>query len=138
MPYLQQLITKHGNFVATFKLGAGFGGPMLSVLSSVLAAMSKSDLGSKMKVQILAWKSVIQDLMEVGFDIGVMIGHLWQIAQCLFGKQISDEMQVLQHQITFLQDSLAVLTTYQEEITSTGVTVPKLEHSRSLFYSLIN
>ena len=73
VPYLQQLTTKHGNFVAKFKLGAGFGGPMLSLLDSVLAAMSKFDLGSMTKVQILAWKSVIQDLMEVGFDLGFMI-----------------------------------------------------------------
>jgi hypothetical protein len=54
VPYLQQLIAKHGNFVAKFKLGAGFGRPMLSLLSSVLAVMSKSDLGSVTKVQILA------------------------------------------------------------------------------------
>uniref|UniRef100_A0A2N9H2W2 Aminotransferase-like plant mobile domain-containing protein n=1 Tax=Fagus sylvatica TaxID=28930 RepID=A0A2N9H2W2_FAGSY len=112
VPYLQQLTTKHGNFVAMFKLGAGFGGPMLSLLGSVLAAMSKSDLGSVTKVQILAWKSVVQDLMEVGFDLGFMIGHLRQIAQHLFGKKISDEVQALQHQIALLQDSLAVLTTY--------------------------
>ena len=87
---------------------------MLSLLSSVLAAMGKSDLGSVTKVQILAWRSVVQDLMEVGFDIGFMIRHLWQIAQHIFGRKISDEMQVLQHQIAFLQDSLAVLTTYHE------------------------
>ena len=50
MPYLQQLTTKYGNFITKFKLGAGLGGPMLSLLSSVLAAMSKSDLGSVTKV----------------------------------------------------------------------------------------
>ena len=50
--------------------------------------------------------------MEVRFDVGFMIGHLRQIAQHLFGKKISDEMQVLRHQIALLQDSLAVLTTY--------------------------
>ena len=72
---------------------------MLSLLSNVLAAMSKFDLGSVTKVQILTWKSVIQDLMEVGFDIGFMIGHLRQIAQHLFGKKILDEMQVLRDQI---------------------------------------
>jgi hypothetical protein len=54
MPYLRQLTTRHGNFVAKFKLGAGFGGPMLSLLGSVLAAMDKSDLGSMTKVQIFS------------------------------------------------------------------------------------
>ena len=92
VPYLQQLNTKHGNFITKFKLGARLGGPMLSLLSSVLAAMSKSDLGSVTKIQILAWKSVVQDLMEVGFDIDFMIRHLRQIAQHLFSKKISDKM----------------------------------------------
>uniref|UniRef100_A0A2N9F6Y3 Uncharacterized protein n=1 Tax=Fagus sylvatica TaxID=28930 RepID=A0A2N9F6Y3_FAGSY len=109
VPYLRQLTTRHGNFVAKFKLGAGFGGPMLSLLGSVLAAMDKSDLGSVTKM-----------------------------AQHLFGKKISDEMQVLQHQIALLQDSLAVLTTYREEMVSIGVTVPKFECSRLLFNSLIH
>ncbi len=81
---------------------------------------------------------MVQDLMEVGFDIGFMIGHLWRIAQYLFGKKILDEMQVLQHQIALSQDSLAVLTTYHEEMVSTGVTVPEFGRSRSLFNSLIS
>ena len=76
MPYVQQLTIKYGNFVTKFKLEAGFDGPMLSLLGSVLATMDKSDLGNVMKVQILTWKSVIQDLMEVGFDLEFMIGHL--------------------------------------------------------------
>ena len=76
--------------------------------------------------------------MEVGFEVGFMIRHLRQIAQHLFGKRLSDEMQALRHKIFLLQDSLAVLATYKEEMKSTGATLPKLEHSRSLFYSFIN
>ena len=138
VPYLQRLIAEHGNFVTNFKLSARLGGPMLSLLSSVLAAMSKSDLGTVTKVQILAWRSVVQDLMEVGFDLGFMIEHLRQITQRLFGKKISDEVQALQHQIAFLLGSLAVLTAYQEEMMSTGGTVLGFEYSRSLFDSLFN
>ncbi len=76
--------------------------------------------------------------MEFGFNLKFMIGHLRQMAQHLFGKKISDEMQVLQHQIALLQDSLAVLTTYREEMVSIGVTVPEFECGRSLFDSLIH
>ncbi len=77
VPYLQQLIAKHGDFVASFKLGAGFGGPMLSFFSNVLDAMSKFDLRNVTKVQILSWKNVVQYLMEIGFDVGFMVRHLW-------------------------------------------------------------
>ena len=76
--------------------------------------------------------------MEVGFDVGFMLRHLRQIAQHLFGKKISDEVKALQHQIALLQDSLAVLTAYQEKMMSMGVTVPKFECSSLLFDSLIN
>ena len=111
---------------------------MLSFLGNVLVAMSESNLGDVTKVQILAWKSVIQNLMEVGFDLGFIIGRLRQVAQRLFGKRISDEVKALQHQIALLQDSLAALTAYQEEIVSTGGTVLRSEHSRSLFNSLFD
>ena len=74
--------------------------------------------------------------MEVGFNLGFVIGCLGQVAQCLFGKRISDEVEALQHQIALLQDSLAVLTAYQEEMVSTGGTVLGFGHSRSLFDNL--
>ena len=80
VPYLQRLTLEHDNYVTNFRLSVGLGGPMLSLLGSVLAAMSRSNLGNITKAQILAWKGVIQDLMEVGFDLGFLIGYLQQIA----------------------------------------------------------
>jgi hypothetical protein len=59
VPYLQRLTTENGNFVTNFKHSAGLGGPMLSLLGSVLVAMSRSNLGTVTKAQILAWKGVI-------------------------------------------------------------------------------
>jgi hypothetical protein len=100
--------------------------------------MNESNLGSVTKAQILVWKSVIHDLMEVGFDLGFMIERLRQVAQRLFGKRISDEVQALQHQIALFQDSLAVLTAYQKEMMSVGGTVLWFDYSRSLFDSLFN
>uniref|UniRef100_A0A2N9J624 Uncharacterized protein n=1 Tax=Fagus sylvatica TaxID=28930 RepID=A0A2N9J624_FAGSY len=67
-PIAGQLTTKHGNFVTNFRLSAGLGGPMLSLFGSVLAAMNRSNLRTMTKAQILAWKGVIQDLMEVRFS----------------------------------------------------------------------
>uniref|UniRef100_A0A2N9H5E6 Aminotransferase-like plant mobile domain-containing protein n=1 Tax=Fagus sylvatica TaxID=28930 RepID=A0A2N9H5E6_FAGSY len=138
LPYLQRLSTEHGNFTINFKLSAGLGGPMLSLLGSVMTAMNESNLENVTKDQILAWKSVIQDLMEVGFNLGFVIGRLRHIAQRLFGKRISNEVEALQHQIALLQDSLAMLTAYQEEMVSAGGTVLWFEHGRSLFDSLFD
>uniref|UniRef100_A0A2N9EQD5 Aminotransferase-like plant mobile domain-containing protein n=1 Tax=Fagus sylvatica TaxID=28930 RepID=A0A2N9EQD5_FAGSY len=103
-----------------FKLSIGLGGPMMSLLGSVLAAMDESSLEDVTKTQILAWRSVIQDLMDVGFDLGFMMERLRQMAQRLFGKRLADEIKALQHQIALLQDSLAELTAYQDAMMSTG------------------
>ncbi len=138
LPYLLRLSAGHSNFTANFRLSAGLGGPMLSLLGSVMAAMSESNLGNVTKAQILAWKSVIQDLMDVGFDLAFMIGRLRQMAQRFFDKRISDEVKALQHQIALLQGSLAALTAYQEELASTGGVVLGSEHGRSLLDSLLN
>ena len=97
LPYLQRLSVEQGNFTTNFKLSVGLGGPMLSFFGNVMAAMSESNLGNVTKDQILTWRNVIQDLMEVRFNLGFMIEHLWQVAQRLFSKRVSDEVQALQH-----------------------------------------
>uniref|UniRef100_A0A2N9G5R5 Uncharacterized protein n=1 Tax=Fagus sylvatica TaxID=28930 RepID=A0A2N9G5R5_FAGSY len=109
VPYLQQLTTEHGNFVTNFKLSARLGGPMLSLLGSVLAAMSRSNLGTMTKTS------------------SVFLARRFQMKCKLF-----------RHQIALLQGSLAVLTSYQEEMTSAGGMALGFEHSRSLFDSLFN
>jgi hypothetical protein len=58
-PYLSRLSAGRSDFTKGFKLSIGLGGPMLSLLGSVLAAMSESNLEDVAKVQILAWRSVI-------------------------------------------------------------------------------
>jgi prefoldin subunit 5 len=54
----------------------------------------------------------------------------------LFGKRIADEIKALQYQIALLQDSLAELTAYQDEMMSTGRMVLRSERSGSFLDSL--
>uniref|UniRef100_A0A2N9FQT5 Aminotransferase-like plant mobile domain-containing protein n=1 Tax=Fagus sylvatica TaxID=28930 RepID=A0A2N9FQT5_FAGSY len=112
-PYLSRLSAGHSDFTKGFKLSIGLGGPMMSLLGSVLAAMDESSLEDVTKTQILAWRSVIQDLMDVGFDLGFMMEPL-------------------------LQDSLAELTAYQAAMTSTEGVVPRSERGGSFLDSLLD
>uniref|UniRef100_A0A2N9HQV0 Aminotransferase-like plant mobile domain-containing protein n=1 Tax=Fagus sylvatica TaxID=28930 RepID=A0A2N9HQV0_FAGSY len=137
-PYLSRLSAGHSDFTKGFKLSIGLGGPMMSLLGSVLAAMDESSLEDVTKTQILAWRSVIQDLMDVGFDLGFMMERLRQMAQRLFGKRLADEIKALQHQIALLQDSLAELTAYQDAMMSTGGVVPRSERGGSFLDSLLD
>uniref|UniRef100_A0A2N9GE29 Aminotransferase-like plant mobile domain-containing protein n=1 Tax=Fagus sylvatica TaxID=28930 RepID=A0A2N9GE29_FAGSY len=113
-PYLSRLSAGHSDFTKGFKLSIGLGGPMLSLLG------------------------VIQDLMDVGFDLGFMMERLRQMAQCVFGKRLTDEIKALQHQIALLQDSLAKLTAYQDAMMSTGEVVPRSERGGSFLDSLLD
>uniref|UniRef100_A0A2N9GRW6 Aminotransferase-like plant mobile domain-containing protein n=1 Tax=Fagus sylvatica TaxID=28930 RepID=A0A2N9GRW6_FAGSY len=113
-PYLSRLSAGHSDFTKGFKLSIGLGGPMLSLLG------------------------VIQDLMDVGFDLGFVMERLRQMAQCVFGKRLTDEIKALQHQIALLQDSLAKLTAYQDAMMSTGEVVPRSERGGSFLDSLLD
>uniref|UniRef100_A0A2N9GS19 Uncharacterized protein n=1 Tax=Fagus sylvatica TaxID=28930 RepID=A0A2N9GS19_FAGSY len=55
-PYLSRLSAGHSDFTKGFKLSIGLGGPMMSLLGSVLAAMDESSLEDVTKTQILAWR----------------------------------------------------------------------------------
>ena len=84
VPLLRRLSGKFGDFTAHFKFGAGFGEPMLCLLGSVLADMERTSFETLSESQILSWRSVAQDLIAVGFDLGFLLEHLWKVARKFF------------------------------------------------------
>ena len=54
VPLLQRLSAKFGDFTVHFKFGAGFGGPMLSLMGSVLADMKRTSFKTLTESQILS------------------------------------------------------------------------------------
>uniref|UniRef100_A0A2N9EG59 Aminotransferase-like plant mobile domain-containing protein n=1 Tax=Fagus sylvatica TaxID=28930 RepID=A0A2N9EG59_FAGSY len=127
VPLLQQLSAKFGDFTAHFKFGAGFGGPMLSLLGSVLADMKRTSFKTLTESQILSWRSVVQDLIAVGFDLDFLLEHLRKMARKFFSKAIANEIKVVQDQISSLQSTLAVLASYQGELMSAVAASPEVD-----------
>uniref|UniRef100_A0A2N9IFN7 Aminotransferase-like plant mobile domain-containing protein n=1 Tax=Fagus sylvatica TaxID=28930 RepID=A0A2N9IFN7_FAGSY len=125
VPLLQGLSAKFGDFTTHFKFGAGFGGPMLSLLGSVLADMRRTSFKTLSESKILSWRSVVQDLIAVGFDLDFLLEHLRKVARKFFGEAIASEMKVVQEQISSLQSTLAVLVSYQGELMSAAAASPK-------------
>uniref|UniRef100_A0A2N9IP53 Aminotransferase-like plant mobile domain-containing protein n=1 Tax=Fagus sylvatica TaxID=28930 RepID=A0A2N9IP53_FAGSY len=112
-PYLSRLSAGHSDFTKGFKLSIGLGGPMMSLLGSVLAAMDESSL-----------EGCDQDpnpCMEERDP-----------------RPYGHEIKALQHQIALLQDSLAKLTAYQDAMMSTGEVVPRSERGGSFLDSLLD
>ena len=125
VPLLQGLSAKFGDFTAHFKFGAGFGGPMLSLLGSVLADMKRTSFRDLSELKILSWRSVVQDLIAVGFDLDFMLEHLRKVARKFLGEAIASEMKIVQEQISSLQSTLAVLASYQGELMSAAAASPE-------------
>uniref|UniRef100_A0A2N9FWF7 Aminotransferase-like plant mobile domain-containing protein n=1 Tax=Fagus sylvatica TaxID=28930 RepID=A0A2N9FWF7_FAGSY len=125
VPLLQGLSAKFGDFTTHFKFGAGFGGPMLSLLGSVLADMRRTSFKTLSESKILSWRSVVQDLIAVGFDLDFLLEHLRKVARKFFGEAIASEMKVVQEQISSLQSTLAVLVSYQGELMSAAAASPE-------------
>uniref|UniRef100_A0A2N9HMI2 Aminotransferase-like plant mobile domain-containing protein n=1 Tax=Fagus sylvatica TaxID=28930 RepID=A0A2N9HMI2_FAGSY len=119
------LSAKFGDFTTHFKFGAGFGGPMLSLLGSVLADMRRTSFKTLSEPKILSWRSVVQDLIAVGFDLDFMLEHLRKVARKFFGEAIASEMKIVQEQISSLQSTLAVLLSYQGELMSAAAASPE-------------
>uniref|UniRef100_A0A2N9I6J8 Aminotransferase-like plant mobile domain-containing protein n=1 Tax=Fagus sylvatica TaxID=28930 RepID=A0A2N9I6J8_FAGSY len=103
----------------------GFGGPMLSLLGSVLADMRRTSFKTLSEPKILSWRSVVQDLIAVGFDLDFMLEHLRKVARKFFGEAIASEMKIVQEQISSLQSTLAVLVSYQGELMSAAAASPE-------------
>uniref|UniRef100_A0A2N9FHP2 Uncharacterized protein n=1 Tax=Fagus sylvatica TaxID=28930 RepID=A0A2N9FHP2_FAGSY len=74
--------------------------------------------------KILSWRSVVQDLIAVGFDLDFLLEHLRKVARKFFGEAIASEMKVVQEQISSLQSTLAVLVSYQGELMSAAAASP--------------
>uniref|UniRef100_A0A2N9I0U6 Aminotransferase-like plant mobile domain-containing protein n=1 Tax=Fagus sylvatica TaxID=28930 RepID=A0A2N9I0U6_FAGSY len=125
VPLLQGLSAKFGDFTTHFKFGAGFGGPMLSLLGSVLADMRRTSFKTLSEPKILSWRSVVQDLIAVGFDLDFMLEHLRKVARKFFGEAIASEVKIVQEQISSLQSTLAVLLSYQGELMSAAAASPE-------------
>ena len=119
VPLLQQLSAKFGDFTIHFKFGARFGGLMLSLLGSILADMKRTSFKTLTEPQILSWRSVVQDLIAIGFDLDFLLEHLRKMARKFFSKAIANEMKVMRDQISSLQSTLAVLASYQGEFVTT-------------------
>ena len=107
VPLLRRLSAKFGDFTAHFKFDAGFGGPMLCLLGSVLADMERTSFETLTESQILSWRSVAQDLIAVGFDLGFLLEHLRKVARKFFSKALANEMKIIRDQISSLQSTLA-------------------------------
>uniref|UniRef100_A0A2N9F9W3 Aminotransferase-like plant mobile domain-containing protein n=1 Tax=Fagus sylvatica TaxID=28930 RepID=A0A2N9F9W3_FAGSY len=131
MPLLQRLTAKFGDFTTHFKFGVRFGGPMLSLLGSVLADMRRTSFKTLSESQILSWRSVMQDLIAVGFDLDFMLEHLRKVALRFFSKMIANEIKVVQDHISSLQSTLAVLVSYQGELMSAVAASPEVDEVAS-------
>uniref|UniRef100_A0A2N9EQH2 Aminotransferase-like plant mobile domain-containing protein n=1 Tax=Fagus sylvatica TaxID=28930 RepID=A0A2N9EQH2_FAGSY len=131
-PPILILIGTSGNSKAHWLLMATFGCIKMlcpfcrRLTANVLADMRRTSFKTLSEPKIFSWRSVVQDLIAVGFDLDFMLEHLRKVARKFFGEAIASEMKIVQEQISSLQSTLAVLVSYQGELMSAAAASPEV------------
>ena len=89
LPLLEGLLKVHGDFTSGFKGGVFLGKILMEVLCAVLISLRKSSLDSLSKEKLLEWRGVVQDLIEVKFNLSFLLEHLRSLTHMLFQRQAS-------------------------------------------------
>ena len=104
LPLLEGLFKVHGDFTSGFKGGVFLGKILMEVLCAVLISLRKSSLDSLSEEKLLEWRGVVQDLIEVKFNLSFLLKHLRSLAHMLFQRQASKSLDV---EIVAAEEALA-------------------------------
>ena len=104
LPLLEGLFKVHGDFTSGFKGGVFLGKILMEVLCAVLISLRKSSLDSLSEEKLLEWRGVVQDLIEVKFNLSFLLEHLRSLAHMLFQRQASKSLDV---EIVAAEEALA-------------------------------
>lgn len=81
---LKELLKVHGDFTTRFKGGVFLGNILLELLYAVLISLKSTSLDSLSEEKLLEWIGVVQDLVEVKFNLSFLLGYLKSMAHAFF------------------------------------------------------
>ena len=76
----------------------------MELLCAVLISLRDSSLDSLSEEKILEWRGVVQDLIEVKFNLSFLLEHLHSLAHMLFQRQASKNLDA---EIAAVEEALA-------------------------------
>ncbi|XP_050278139.1 uncharacterized protein LOC126719651 [Quercus robur] len=83
---LEGLFKVHGDFTSGFRGGVFLGNILMELLCAVLISLRNSSLDSLSEDRLLEWRGVVQDLIEVKFNLSFLLEHLRSLAHMLFQR----------------------------------------------------
>ena len=86
---LKGLFKTHEDFTNGFKGGVFLGNILMELLCAVLISLRDSSLDSLSEEKLLEWRGVVQDLIEVKFNLSFLLEHLRSLTHMLFQRQAS-------------------------------------------------
>ena len=84
LPLLEGLHKVHGDFTSGFRGGVFLGNILMELLRAMLIFLRDSSLDSLSEERLLAWRKVVQDLLEAKFNLSFLLEHLRSLAHMLF------------------------------------------------------
>nr|POE76357.1 mads-box protein jointless [Quercus suber] len=94
LPLLEGLFKIYGNFTSGFKGGVFLGNVLMELLCAVLISLRDSSLDSMSEERLLEWRGVVQDLMEVKFNLSFLLEYLRSLAHMLFQRKAFKDLDV--------------------------------------------
>lgn len=80
-PILEQLRSKHEDFVGQLEVGSGTGNFLLSLLDAIIMDMKSTYVASLKEVCLFEWRGTVRDLIKLGMTVTILCLHLRYIAK---------------------------------------------------------
>ena len=84
LPLLKELLKVHGDFISLFRVGVFLGNILLELLYVVLISLKSALFDSLSKEKLLEWRGVVQNLVEVKFNLSFLLGYFRSVADAFF------------------------------------------------------
>ena len=92
--HLIMIYSSRGNFMQEFRLGYSAREHFLKMLGCVLNDIEHSFVDTISTERILQWRATIQELISVGFVVGLVLDHLREVAQALFMRRVHQPLML--------------------------------------------
>lgn len=80
-PILEQLRSKHEDFIGQLEVGSGTGNFLLSLLDAIIMDMKSTSISFLKEVCLFEWRGTVRDLIKLGMTVTFLCLHLRYIAK---------------------------------------------------------
>ena len=116
--HLVMIYSNRGDFMQEFRLGCSTREHFLKMLGCMLNDIEHSFVDTVSTERILQQRTVIQELISVGFVVGFVLDHLREVARAIFMRRVQPAVDAIDVRINILKKKVADLEGRRERLFS--------------------